>query len=123
MNNIKDSDYTYITYSKTQNDIVESGIDSIKGVFKENDKHEIRSLLFCLDKYLDPYYRYNLAYEKEIFDLLQIQLLIQNDEEIVDDIIQLLRDYCNIYLVILSEHIHSIDGVKQQKILELLTTL
>ena len=79
--------------------------------------------MFCLDKYLDPYYRYNLAFEKEIYDLLQIQLLIQNDEEIIDDIVQLLRDYCNIYLVILCEHIHSVYGDKQQKILGLLEML
>ena len=40
--------------------IVEDGIDSIKDVLFDGEKEHILRLLNCLDKYLDPYYGYQI---------------------------------------------------------------
>jgi hypothetical protein len=45
------------TYSKKHEEIVNRGVDAISEILKSADVDEKRSILFCLDKYLDPYYR------------------------------------------------------------------
>ncbi|MVX67086.1 hypothetical protein GKZ28_25885 [Clostridium chromiireducens] len=46
----------FVTYTNDHSSIVKSGINAISKVLKGTDIAEKRSLLFCLDKYLDPYY-------------------------------------------------------------------
>jgi hypothetical protein len=100
---------TYITYSKEQCNIVEKGIDLIKEVFEKGNTDEKRSLLFCLDKYLDPYYGYKLSYRKDLFLLLQKQLFKDNHIEVKEDILQLLF-YSNSYSDYLGDRIDAIDA-------------
>lgn len=73
--------------------IVEGGINAINRVLNGTNTAEKRSLLFCLDKHLDPYYGYDLPYFEDIIILLQKQLFLTDIREIKEDILQLLRDY------------------------------
>ena len=57
---------------------------------------------FCLDYYLDPYYGCVLAQKSEIFALLQELLLTERSQAIIDDILQLLGDYCGDFSVLRS---------------------
>lgn len=82
-----------ITYNEKHQKIIESGIDEIRKTLFGNDDNLIRELLFCLDFYLDPYYKNQLSYEKEIYDLLQELAVTSNNEDIINDCFQLIGDY------------------------------
>ncbi|MDE5778028.1 MAG: hypothetical protein K2I10_05920 [Lachnospiraceae bacterium] len=92
-----------ITYDDTHKAIVEKGIDSIRQILFSDDKAMIRSVLFCLDYYLDPYYKNRLSYENEIFELLQEVAVSSRDDEVIDDCLQLIKDYACINLTIMNE--------------------
>ena len=85
---------TVVTYSEDEREIVRSGIESIDTVLFSDDKDRMRRLLFCLDMYLDPYYGYDLPYEKDIFTSLQRLLTQTDDYDIAKDITDLLM-YCD----------------------------
>lgn len=98
-----------ITYSKTHKDIVLSGIDAIREVLESDHIEEKRSLLFCMDKYLDSYYGYNLPYKKDILSLLEEELFLNEDKDVKDDILQLLRSYTGETLDYLAEKISELE--------------
>ena len=62
---------TTVYYDDSHKKIVESGIPAIRRILFHNNTSEILSLLFCLDFYLDPYYKNTLSYEKEIYEWLR----------------------------------------------------
>lgn len=89
--------------------IVVNGITTIYNYLQNADSSEKRSLLFCLDRYLDPFYGYNLPYFDDIVLILQKQLfVIENDKDVMDDILQLLTDYSKDNLDFLVENIENI---------------
>ncbi|WP_240422005.1 hypothetical protein [Paenibacillus periandrae] len=90
-------------------EIVNRGVDAIGEILKSADIDEKRSILFCLDKYLDPYYGYNLPYFDEIIVLLEKHLFENHDKEVKEDILQLLTDYSKDTLDYLVERIESIE--------------
>ena len=90
-----------VYYDDSHQKIVESGISAIKNVLFGNDTAEIKSLLLCLDFYLDPYYQNTLPYENEIYDLLQELIITSHDDDIISDCLQLIRDYSSTALSIL----------------------
>lgn len=90
--------------------IIKNGIEAINEVLNGTDTAEKRSLLFCLDKYLDPYYGYNLPYFDAIIILLQEQLFLTNIKEIKEDILQLLRDYAKESLDYLAENLEELES-------------
>lgn len=98
-----------ITYTKKHAEIIKNGIGSISEVLNGTDVEEKRSLLFCLDKYLDPYYGYNLPNSDEIFLLLQQQLFLSDSKEIKEDIIQLLADYAEKPLDYLADKVNLLE--------------
>lgn len=100
---------SYIAYSKEQSDIVEQGIDLIKEVLEKSNTDDKRSLLLCLDKYLDPYYGYKLSYRKDLFMLLQKQLFEDNPIEVKEDILDLLF-YSDSNLDYLADRVVTIDA-------------
>ncbi len=68
-----------------------------------NDDSEKRSLLFCLDRYLnDPYYGYNLPCFDGIIRLLEKHLFVNHIKAVKKDILQLLRDYSSTNLDLLT---------------------
>ncbi|QGQ96427.1 hypothetical protein EHS13_16815 [Paenibacillus psychroresistens] len=82
-----------VSYTRKHQDIVIRGVDAIGEILKSANAVEKRSILFCLDKYLDPYFWYNLPYFDEIIVLLEKHLFEKHDKEVKEDILQLLTDY------------------------------
>jgi len=100
---------SFVTYNKEHEAIVKAGIDSIIRVLSGGNTVEKRGLLFCLDKYLDPYFGYNLPYFEDIIFLLQKQLLIEANKDVKEGILQLLTDYAQESLDYLADKIGIID--------------
>lgn len=94
----------YVTYSKSEENIVEQGVTAIQKVLMGTDDDAKASLLFCLDKYLDPYYGYNLPYANEIFDLLETVVISPNSMEIREDALELLTGFAGGPFPILERH-------------------
>lgn len=107
---MRDDKVDFVAYTNEHSSIVKSGIKAINEVLNGTEIAEKRSLLFCLDKYLDPYYGYNLPYFDDIINLLQEQLFLTNTKEVKEDILQLLRDYARNSLDYLAEKIGGIDS-------------
>lgn len=83
----------YTTYSEKEKNIVKNGITAIQKVLMGTDSDAKLSLLFCLDRYLDPYFGYKLPYEKEIYDLLETVIISPNILSVKEDAIDLLTSY------------------------------
>ena len=79
-----------VHYEKRHEEIVESGIDALSMALHNENEEEKASILFCLDKYLDPYYGYKLPYESDIIALLQCVFFENNSVYIKEDILDLL---------------------------------
>jgi len=82
-----------VFYTKAHIKIVESGADAVAEVLRGTDTDEKASLLLCLDKYLDPWYGYNLPFRDTVFRILQEMVLEPNPREIKQDALQLLIEY------------------------------
>jgi hypothetical protein len=82
-----------ITYSDTQREIVQSGPEAIQNILTNGTTGEIRSLLFCLDQYLDPFYGYKMDFANEIFILLEQHLFMPHEKAAKEDMLQLLGQY------------------------------
>ena len=93
-----------IYYDDSHQKIIEGGISEIKRVLLGNDTPEIKSVLLCLDFYLDPYYKNTLSYETEIYDLLQGLVICSQDDDIIRACLQLIGNYSCIPLSILEEN-------------------
>lgn len=101
-----------VTYDESHKRIIESGIGEIRKVLFGDDVYKIRQVLFCLDLYLDPFYKNRLPYEKEIFDLLQELVICNQDDDIIDDCLQLIGDYSCYPLTIMEK---GFEGIKENK--------
>ncbi|MBP1903606.1 hypothetical protein J2Z32_000218 [Paenibacillus turicensis] len=100
---------TYITYTSYHQQIATSSTDQIDSFLKSQNNAEKRSLLFCLDKLLDPYYGYHLPNHDEITLILEKNLFECHSKEVKEDILQLLTDYARKPLSYLAEHIEEIE--------------
>lgn len=98
----------YVTYSEQEKNIVEKGLIEIQKILMGTDDEAKASLLFCLDKYLDPYYGYNLSYSHEIFDLLETVVISPNSIDIREDALNLLISYAGGPFPILEKHYDSL---------------
>ncbi len=98
-----------ITYTNQHSSIVEGGIKAINEVLNGSNISKKRSLLFYLDKYLDPYYGYNLTYFEDIIILLQKHLFLTDVKEIKEDILELLRAYTRRELDYLAEKLAELE--------------
>jgi hypothetical protein len=107
---VNENKVDFVTYTKDHSSVVKSGVNAISEVLNGTDIAEKRSLLFCLDKYLDPYYGYNLPYFDDIITLLQEQLFLIDVKEVKEDILQLLRDYAKKSLDYLAEKLEKLDS-------------
>lgn len=99
----------FVTYEKRHCELVESGIDNLSIALYNETEDEKASILFCLDRYLDPYYGYHLSYKDDIIILLQKILFEDNSEAIKEDILDLLG-YSNQPLTILEENLDKLSG-------------
>lgn len=107
---MSEKEIDFVTYTKKHTSVVENGINSISEVLNSTDITEKRSLLFCLDKYLDPYYGYTLPYFDDIIMLLQEQLFLTDTKEVKEDILQLLIDYSKNSLDCLAERLQELES-------------
>ena len=85
-----------VTYTKDQKKTVEAGIDAIREVLKGDDSQAKRSLLLCLDWYMDPFYGHRheiMPFHEELKELLQEVILEDPDGDVKEDAIQLLQDF------------------------------
>lgn len=99
----------YTTYTSKHSDIIEQGIEPIQTFLTEESTQEKLNLLFCMDKYLDPWFGYNLPHFDEIIFLLEQHLFLQENDEVKEEIIQLLCMYSLQNLDYIAEHINKID--------------
>jgi|GEM_PF-258601 len=98
-----------ITYSKRHEDIVQSGIEAISKVLLGHDMSEKESLLFCLDKFLDPFFGYNLFYKDDIILLVQQVIVDNNSKGCKEEAIHLLAAYTCPPFKVLSENLDKIE--------------
>lgn len=100
---------TYVTYSSEETMIVEKGISAIREVLMGNDTEKKRSLLFCLDRYMDPYFGHDIsAMWEELVNLLQTIVVSEKEEKVIEDALDLLRDYVEEPLPILEKNLDHI---------------
>lgn len=95
-------------YGDKEKRLIESGFDNVRSVLLGEDIEQARRVLFCLDRYLDPYHKKRLRYEKDLFELLENIAITSDEDELIDDCLQLLGDYANIPLTILEEGIENV---------------
>lgn len=81
------------TYTKEEMNIVEAGLSGVWQILMGTDVAQKCSLLFCLDRYLDPYYGYHLDYEEELLELLETVVVSPNALEVREDALELLTSY------------------------------
>ena len=84
----------YATYSDREEAVIRQGIAAIRAYYQEADEQQRKDLLFCLDKFLDPWFGYDLPYAGEIFRFLE-EIIVSEDASLAvrEDALQLLSDY------------------------------
>lgn len=88
------SDVSYITYTENEIETVRKGIAAIQEVLMGDDSGRKRSLLFCLDWFMDPYYGQDIsAIHGDLVELLQAVIVLSDDEEVAEDALDLLASY------------------------------
>lgn len=99
---------SYVTYSEEEMNIVEGGITEIQRVLMGDDADQKRRLLFCLDRYMDPYFGYRLPFIEELSRLLETVVVSPNEEDVIEDALQLLGDYAYRPFKILEQNMEKI---------------
>lgn len=105
-----DDDIRYITYSEEEMTIVRNGTAAIRKVLERGSEKEKERLLFCLDRYLDPWFGYNLSYKEEIDRLLEEVIVTANTLAVKESALQLLTDYGEGNFEIIKENIDKIES-------------
>ena len=87
------SKVSFAQYDQSHCSIIESGVDSIILYYDSNNHSEKRSILLCLDRYLDPYYGNELPFRGEIFQWLVRAFDKASHNELKEDIFDLVENY------------------------------
>ena len=101
----------FVTYTEDDRAIVRAGIEGVKKILLGSDADRKRSMLFCLDWFMDPYYGQDISdMKEELIKLLQ-QVIVSRDNEtdVKEDALQLLTDYEYGPFPILEEHFDEIE--------------
>ena len=81
-------------YGETEFNTIENGIEAIEAVLTGSDIHAKERLLFCLDWYMDPYYKKDLSAIREpLIELLQKIAVTDADMGVVNEAFHLLEAY------------------------------
>ncbi|MDE5884123.1 MAG: hypothetical protein K2H29_03480 [Oscillospiraceae bacterium] len=111
----------YIEYTENDRNIVKSGIKAIKKELLGDNMDRKRSLLFCLDWFMDPYYRQDIsAFKTELIDLLQTMIISKNDIDVKEDALELLRFYTWGSYEILEKNIDKIENTLRSDVIEMI---
>lgn len=85
----------FVTYTEDDRAIVRAGIEGVREILMGDDMDRKRSMLFCLDYFMDPYYGQDIsAMRDELVEMLQ-QIIVSknNDTDVKEDAINLLSSY------------------------------
>ena len=83
----------YATYSDSEEAVIRQGTDAIRAYFAQADEQGKKNLLFCLDKYLDPWFGYDLPYAEEIFRFLEEIVISGESPDVAEDALDLINSY------------------------------
>ena len=83
----------YATYSDEEEAAIRQGIDAIRAYFSQADEQKKKNLLFCLDRFLDPWFGYDLPYASEIFRFLEEVAVSGESLDITGDALDLIYSY------------------------------
>lgn len=87
-------DINYISYDKKDKEIVRKGIFAIQEVLMGTDSDRKRSLLLCLDWFMDPYYGQDISnIHDDLIKLLQMVIISSNEDDVAEDALNLLISY------------------------------
>lgn len=102
---------SYVSYSEEERKLVrEGGITAIRQVLTGSDTKKKRSLLLCLDWFMDPYYKQDISsFKEELIHLLETVIVSSDPIEVKEDALQLLTDYCWGPFPILEQHVDEIE--------------
>lgn len=109
-----------VSYSKEEMHIVEGGISEIQKVLMGSDSDKKRRLLFCLDRYMDPYYGYHLPFQEELIKLLETVVVSANENDVIDDALQLLSDYAYGPYKIIEQNIEKIPEALRSEVFDVI---
>ncbi|MBO4687911.1 MAG: hypothetical protein J5636_05310 [Clostridiales bacterium] len=104
---------SFITYSEEEKKLVrEGGIDAIREILTGSDTDKKRSLLFCLEWFMDSYYGQPdiEPYKAELIELLETMIITGNPIEVKEDALLLLSDYCWGPFPILEKHFDEVEA-------------
>ena len=102
---------SFVSYTEEERKLVrEGGIDAIRQVLTGSDTEKKRSLLLCLDWFMDPYYKQDISsFKEDLIQLLETVIVSPNPIEVKDDALQLLSDYCWGPFPTLEQHVDEIE--------------
>lgn len=83
-----------VTYTEKERQLVKQGIGAVREVLLGGSAAQKRSLLLCLDWYLDPYYGQDISGMREqLSELLQRVAVSPNEAAVREDALELLQNY------------------------------
>ena len=101
----------FVTYTEDDREIVRQGMEGIRKVLFGNDADRKRSMLFCLDWFMDPYYGQDISGMRAELDEVLQQVIVSPDNplDVKEDAISLLMDYEWGPFPILEEHFEELE--------------
>lgn len=100
----------YVSYTDKEREIIKRGITAIQEILMGTDADKKRSLLLCLDWFMDPYYGQDISdIYKELVDLLQAVIISPNEYDVIEDALNLLSSYAWGPFEILESHYEEMD--------------
>ena len=78
-------------YNESHCEIVEAGMNSITTFYQSNNIDEKRALLFCMERYIDPYYKSELPHLENTIKWLEQEFYQTRNNQIKEDIFELLQ--------------------------------
>ena len=110
-------------YGESEFNIIKAGIEAIESVLTGNDIHAKERLLYCLDWYMDPYYKKDIsAIQDPLIKLLQRIAVTDENIGIVHEAFHLLEAYTEGPYEILEKNMDSIPEEYKPTALYLINT-
>ena len=99
----------YTSYNRRHMDIIQAGIEPIQVFLQTESQQEKDNLLFCMDRFLDPWFGYDLPHRDQIFILLQQHLFTEETFDIKNVILELLSQYGGQTLDIIADQMEQLE--------------
>lgn len=99
----------YTSYDRRHMAIIQAGIEPIQVFLQTESQQEKDNLLFCMDRFLDPWFGYDLPHLDQIIVLLQQHLFTEETLEIKTVILELLTQYGGPVLDIIADQMEKLE--------------